>query len=384
MLVYLALDVIPVACMVASVAVKTATRSDIVAFWLMAALLILIGALRGRTVGTDTGGYLLGAYGESRINSLEFFYRYSKYSSWDPLFKLVLWLTGHWSPTMMPVQLACSALTVIPIFMSLAGMAKMNSRFSPWPGVAVYTLLFYPASFNLIRQSIAMSFVVFAYYLSMKRRWFRAFLPLIVAVGFHKSAVVVVPLVLLCALRSLPLRRYDAVRYAVLTVGAIAVLFAAPLLQWATSVLGIYGHYADGTVSAGPGGRRSWLEICFIAVVLVVAHRRLSVPSALPERFSRELSTVCLMGAVLYGLCVVNLFLYRIGLYYLYFFILYAPCLMDVTAMAPVFSKARHFDGAAARRAALLGCLVLLACLVFSIDYYSICKMNEVVPYVFL
>lgn len=384
MLAYLVLDALSIALLAFVACNVLSGRNRKIALWAMAIVLVLAGGLRGPSVGTDTGGYLIGAHEAARASDFEFFYKYTKYSSWDSLFKSILWMTSHWTPSMVPLQLVCSALAVFPVFAALVILSRQGGGYLPELGVAVYTVLFFPASFNLIRQSIAMSFVLLAYSFTTGKRWVWGVVPYLLALGFHKSALVVAPVAILLLLRELPERSYVVIKYIVLCLAAVAVVFAGPLIGWVTTTFGMYGSYVDGAAAVGPGGRRSWLEICVISIVLVVASWRAGLWFKLRGKYSRELVTICLVGAILYGLCMVNIFFYRIGLYYLYFFVLCAPFLAPSSLSEDCGLMESRLASVITRPPVVLVISVLLLCMLFSIDYYYICKMNEVVPYVFV
>lgn len=345
-------------------------------YWIAALVLILTAGVRASTVGTDTGGYLTEAFTESHRVSFSFFYSYSRYMAWDPLFKIVMYFTSAPFPSLFVCQTTLSALTVIPVFIAI----KNSSGSNRWLSAFVFTSLLYPMTFNLIRQSITMGLLLLAYTIANKRKYLPAILCVVLAIGFHRSAVIGLLAFPFLLTKSMSARTYMKIVLPIFAIILLVVIFARPVLTWATSTFGMYSSYLTGEAGGAPGARRSLLEICVFALVLTMSlAKHNAIRNLLHDDNVRNLATFCIIGILLYALCTLSIFLFRIGLYYLYYFILFAPCCQLLEPDSA--SKVVRVGSFSISYSALL---IVLFCLAISIDYYGICLMNEVVPYVIL
>lgn len=167
----------------------------------VAALLIpcLIAAFRAETVGTDVTVYvtkLVDAAGSA--DSLEQYlsgywsigYRNQYISDYEIAFSLMVYVLTKLTGSLPVVLFAIQALVVVPIYTALS---KNRKNAPVWLGMLVFYLLFYNATLNMMRQWIAIAFLLLAFPYLQEKKYFQAVLFSFVALLFHLSAILVVP-----------------------------------------------------------------------------------------------------------------------------------------------------------------------------------------------
>lgn len=159
-------------------------------------LLCSIAGLRAASVGTDTTAYFRPIC-NAAISSTGFkeYLSYSWYiNSWSPRtvsqyeigFVLFVYIVGAISKSVFFIQFCVQCLIVLPIYY----VVKKCNKIPLWFSMIVFELLFYNESFNMIRQSIAMSFIFSCVYLWSINKRKQSFIFLITAISFHSSAII--------------------------------------------------------------------------------------------------------------------------------------------------------------------------------------------------
>ena len=161
------------------------------------ALLIpcLISALRASFIGTDTTVYLkpLTHAAINADNIREFFRTYWFYSyknvyvdGYEIGFSLLVYFAAKSTASMIAVQFAVAAAIIVPIYLTLA----RNRKHIPlWLGMLVFYLFFFNSTLNLMRQWVAMSFLMLAFAFMTERKWGGTIILSIVSALFHLSSV---------------------------------------------------------------------------------------------------------------------------------------------------------------------------------------------------
>lgn len=165
---------------------------------IIAVLLIILGSLRGLNVGNDLASY--SAYYSSN-------YYYNIESGFVFLSKM-FYILGF---DFRFFLLVCQSLIVLPVFFIIYKYSKIK-----WLSVFMYQVLYlYANSFNIIRQSIAMSLVLYAvikYIEESKTLKFnfksltKFLLIILISSQFHISSLVFIPIPLLLKPSFLKLR----------------------------------------------------------------------------------------------------------------------------------------------------------------------------------
>lgn len=165
-------------------------------FFALIALLIpcLIAGYRASSIGVDTEGYLVpmtnaAIFSNSYTNyiSSSWFriWRYLSVRDYEVGFSLVVFVAAKIFKSVVAVQFIIQALTVFPIY-----IAANRTKYKTWICMAVYYFMFFNKSLNMIRQMVAMAFVLLAIQLLSegKVKWFITLS--LVGFTFHYSAII--------------------------------------------------------------------------------------------------------------------------------------------------------------------------------------------------
>lgn len=156
------------------------------------ALLCLFAGCRDSGVGTDTIGYGDYVY-QAAINSASFpeFQIAVEGAKWEIgfLFSFQGYLTSKITHNIIVYYSIIELLITLPVFLSIKEYC--DNRFIAIP-LLLWLLVFYPASFNLMRQFIAVGFVLLAYVCLDKNHRIKCIILSIVAYLFHSTAICVV------------------------------------------------------------------------------------------------------------------------------------------------------------------------------------------------
>lgn len=238
------------------------------AFWSISALALLIpclvAGLRAQTVGTDVMVYVkpMTAAAIQAENLKEFFTGYW-FAQWRNLyvqnyevgFSLLVYGVANLTHSLKAVLFVIQACMVVPVYIALA----RNRKSIPlWLGMAIYYLLFFNATLNMMRQWIAMAFLLLAFQMLRERKLFACLVLIGISVLFHNTAIVAIPIFLLFWV--LWLVRYSRFQHnnltlqgssvvtGLLVIVAMAAIMNLPLLMKLLSMVGLgaYNSYLSG------------------------------------------------------------------------------------------------------------------------------------------
>lgn len=221
------------------------------------ALLIpcLIAGLRAQTIGTDVMVYVKPlTQAAIMADDLTEYFRTYWYASWRNLyamdydigFSLLVYVVAQLTNSLGAVLFAIQAFMIVPIYIALA---RTRRQFPVWLGMLVYYFLFYNCTLNMMRQWVAMAFLLLAFQMLTEKKQWQTWLLTAVACLFHSTAVVALPLYLIYwLLKKLQGKRFvhnnltiGAPMVAVIGMNLIAVaaLFCLPLIVRVLSALGL-------------------------------------------------------------------------------------------------------------------------------------------------
>ena len=338
----------------------------------MASYLLLGGAvlifchfagMRDVSVGTDTGQYGIISFYAARRPLAEFYFD-GQFASWAPLVKLVSWVTANVFRSSYFYFFVYELLTVIPMMYSIR---KISYDWS-WIGVALFGLLYYPMSFNIMRQSIAMSFVLLSFIFLYQHNYIRYVLLVLISIGFHTSGII--GLVLFpFALFSRSKRLAGDLKLTIIMLFSVVFVLTAPqILSLVTSMTGLYENYITGSAVTSGGGRRTFAYTVGITILVgfigwvLIRKKVISIDSEI-----QLLYLIVVFGSLSLALSLYSMWLYRLGLYFIYFCTLLAPL-----SVGQIAGRTERFFFVA---------VLLALCAFWSWDYYYLQLSNEVVPY---
>lgn len=174
-----------------------------VGFWVWSFVLLLIpcliAGLRADTVGTDVLVYARPLYdlAENSSSLSNYFdahwwsvWRYMGPADYEVGFSLLIWLSSVVGSSFSFTLFVIQAFTIFPIYLALTRVRKSNS-ISISLGVLVYLLLYFNVSLNLMRQWMAMAFLLLAITYLLDRKQLQYFILSAVAFLFHTSAILI-------------------------------------------------------------------------------------------------------------------------------------------------------------------------------------------------
>ena len=144
-------------------------------------ILFVLAAFRDVSVGTDTVGY------EMLFNRLVNGIDIRQEFGWVYLNKLIIYFGGGFNY----VLILASLLALIPVF-------YVSKKYSVNPMLSIflyYSFYIYLQSFNIMRQTIAVGFVLVAYTFLLRKAYMNYFLIVILASFFHITSLLCLPMV---------------------------------------------------------------------------------------------------------------------------------------------------------------------------------------------
>lgn len=150
----------------------------------------VLAGMRSLDVGTDTTGYPLSVYEYSLSHSfLDTFLTHSMYvgpGTIDPLFVVFGWAITRVFRSFGALLFWTQFITVVPVIVSCKILAPKQISV----GLFTYSLVFFPFSLNIIKQSIAMAWLLLMATYLLVRRQKRATACLVIALGFHITSLI--------------------------------------------------------------------------------------------------------------------------------------------------------------------------------------------------
>lgn len=156
----------------------------------------------------------------------------------EPLFALLIKFTSLFSQHFQVYHFLMSALVCIPAILAIRKSSK-NYVLSVF---FLFALTYYIESFNITRNCIAMSFLLFGLHYIEEKKPILWILCVVLATGFHTSAIVLLPLYLL---NYLPVNRKSLLLYTIFVL--CVVLGYEYVLRFAQQRLGLYGNYTGNS-----------------------------------------------------------------------------------------------------------------------------------------
>ena len=164
-------------------------------FFIVIALSIpaLLSAFRSYSVGVDTLVYQKPFFDIAKNYSSFTSYLGTQNTSSEVLYHLTTWISARYF-SIQTLFFLLQILTIVPIFIALNRTKNKNIVII---GILFYLLFAFNESLNMARQSIALSFSVLAISQLIDRKYIKTIIAAIVAILFHSSAYMIIPV---CAL----------------------------------------------------------------------------------------------------------------------------------------------------------------------------------------
>lgn len=277
-------------------------------FVIITIALVLISALRSDVVGQDTSMYhTLFNYAKESNNF------WGWYSSWKgggteigySLLEYCISRFANFQFFLLPIAL----ITIIPV-MFLIYKYSSNHLFSIFLFIAFGYYAFF---MNGIRQSIAMGLCCIAYVFAREKKLIPYLIIITIAVLFHLSAVIFIPVYWLSRLK---ITKYTPVIY----VGLLITSFGLKNIIF--KLLNMFSRF-QYTGSSDAGGERMYMFMMFTIFILWFFRKQL-----LKEDVNGDNTTLLYMTAIaglLWPIASANSAVFRLYYYYHMFFIISIP-----------------------------------------------------------
>lgn len=270
----------------------------------IATILILIVGLRKKTIGIDTNGYVyrfLHYYSNISLDRLPLgFFD-------EPGYVLLNWVLGHQFHAGYPVLLLiCAAVSIAPV-------AVIIHKYSDYPELSwvIYLLFgFYTFTFSAMRQALAMGITVLAFLCIPKKRPVRFVLLVLLAMMFHKTAIIFLPMYWLRYLKI----SWGSV-FLFLVIGILIYIFKSPILAFLNENASNY--YAEQET----GGMFQFLFIMLILISTVVMQEQFRESNPINSLMFFMIAST----AAIFWMLKANPTLFRLYFYYYIYVIIFIP-----------------------------------------------------------
>lgn len=277
----------------------------------------LLYALRDISVGTDTWPMAL-SYSHPLIAE-SFAYLGTK----APLYNVLKSIFYVVIPAEQGYMLMCG----IFIIGGTAFYIYRNSKNILLSSFLFFSLYFFFQSMNIARQFMAIVLAANAMMFILEERKYVAILLLGAAVGFHSTAIVMVPLLALLFIKSPQARRWFYVLYCVM------LIFCIPLLSVFTALFPKYAFYVATGYLFEAGNNRKILLTLFYAMLTLAAgwiYGKTRLASTPQENVRWEFMLFCSVATVIIGIIALqSILLTRIEYYFSFTYLLFIPLILN-------------------------------------------------------
>lgn len=163
-------------------------------FFILSCIAILIPCIlagcRDSGIGTDTLIYVDECW--NRIISTKNWddliksYNQEVFDSIEPVYLLINWIASLFGKEIQWAYFMTNLCVVLPIYCA----AYDNRKKAPmWLSMTLFFLLYYNASLNLVRQSIALAFCIYSYKYLEQKKWIKALIWVFIIINTHNTGI---------------------------------------------------------------------------------------------------------------------------------------------------------------------------------------------------
>lgn len=362
MLVYLGIAL--VATLLSSLQQNVSSKPLKVIFYCMVVCwLALFAGARDLSVGTDTLVYgVPAAQIAASSNFFDFYNGY--YSNWAPLIKIFYWVVANATHSSFWVLFSIQVAIGAP---ALYSISRDGGKFAPL-GVFAYVIMFYPMGFNMMRQMIAMGFMLIAFHYASERKLPLFIIWLLIGCGFHTSLLVtfiIYPIT--CFIQDAHLS--TGLRISVVVVlSVIFCLFFSMGIDIFSSI-GFYSNYfTDSRLNEG-GSIRPFAISALLVITLASMASLLGAKYSDRNKAALPLLSLVVLGLALLLLTLLSRYLYRVGIMFIYFL----PALIIQLSLSVAEHNKRYFP--------LFLIITVALTIWWSFDFYLVQGNHQVIPY---
>lgn len=323
--------------------------------------MIVLAGLRSETVGTDVLVYGNSLFESARTSDFSE-YMFNNYN-WYGIEPLYLLMTYFVSLVTSNVHILYFLIEFIIVGLVLSRLMQLEHPQSVLLGMFIFQCLFIGETFNLMRQSIAMAIIFFATQYFERRQYVRYLILVVIATGFHSTAIVGLLLLFIYLLLQ---KKNNMWIHLLIVMGSCVITFFYNEVLSKMIEFGIFSEKYSRYVNTAEGGFDFNIIILRLPILLLIFlfYKKYQSQDRVTNSF---LVDILILEIILAELRVLSDSIYRISLYLGYFKILAYPKLEEVL-------KKRT-------NKLIVMTLVILYCLI--VFYYQIIIQgnNEIYPY---
>lgn len=276
-------------------------------FMLMFLLVLIPSLIVGLryNVGTDYHTYCQMYDNIKGINIIDFFFKYIEIFDVEPTFYLLCRFVFLTFNNVKMLFFICYFITFSIVIVSITRLIeKEDYIFS----VFIYFLMYFAPSLNIVRQSMAISFVLLAYSFYLNRDYKKYIFLIIVAFLIHKTAIIFLLFFFMIDTKSKKFNELRKIIFYILIVGS--PIFIKFILSIGTHIP-ILNDYMNKYEVAFDGGGIGFLLFILPVLVPVIYFGK--------DKYLKESKNLCLF----------NMYLLQIPLMYLGYFMPWAVRMAD-------------------------------------------------------
>lgn len=351
--------------------------------WILAIISCLLpcalAGLRAETIGTDVLVYAkpmanVAAHSHSFADywqsGFQGYWKYEHISQYEIGFSFLVYSVVKIFKSLNWVLFFIQALTIFPVFF---GLKHFEKSAPVWQGMAVFFLLNYNISLNMMRQWIAMAILIYGYKYIADKKFIKYLICVAVAVLFHTSALLGIFIWFIFKfvqggkinlIFSNKLKINKSLRVIEIALMAIVILALMPTIANLLGVIGLsrYSLYISGSIDISLNQIMIRLPVFILAVL---SWRSLSKKN----EFAQFYMSMILLEIIFSQLVSVNIYATRISIYFSEYSLLYIPAIANASDSKYV----RLFEKG-------IFAAYLLA---YWFYYFAISGIGETVPYAF-
>ena len=147
---------------------------------------IILAGIRNYTVGSDVDFYILRVFNSASMVEGNYL-KLKEIEKFEPLYLLLNCITAKISHNSIAILTAIETTILLPIY--IAAM-RMKKYFSPAFFMFIYYFTFYNDTLSIVRQGMALSFIMLALSYYIENRKLHCLIYLIISIGFHYSSII--------------------------------------------------------------------------------------------------------------------------------------------------------------------------------------------------
>lgn len=281
---------------------KRQVRIDIL--FAMAALVIFAG-IRNVRLGVDLWNYEDSFRWRSMLTPLEVMTSIPR----DRLYHLFAWAVSQFTLNFSIYLFIVACISVIPVGVFIQKYSKIR-----WLSLWLYVCMgFYTFGFSALRQSIAIGLTVYMLYLIEENCFKKAIIVLLIACGFHNSAIFCVPFFLLKRIKV-----NGRLAIMITIMAGVAYILRNHIISLGSMIMGKeYGRVQTGG------------KIWYVALIVMVAFGFIYRKPMWDEEICRHLFLILVAAMIVMPICFSNSVLFRANCYYAIYLCLYIPNMIN-------------------------------------------------------